>query len=131
MNFSDGFIKILDAVCDKLGIGIKWTGDNILPYIQQLVTKIAHWEIATSIIWIFVGFAILALAFWCKKRYKEIIKSEHNHYSEEETPYIVIGVVATILSFMIFIEQGIDIATAITFPEKTAIEFMKEIQHNE
>lgn len=128
-GFSEGLIKVLDAVCDKFGLAINWSQDNVLPYIQQLITKIAHWEIATSLVWMSLALVLLIISIWARKKYKQ--KRDEDSYYDEEMPYFFICILAFILSIMMFIEQGIDIATAITFPEKTAIEFVQDLQNKD
>ena len=40
MEISEQVIKVLDAVCDKFGIAIDWSSNNVIPYIEQLRNKI-------------------------------------------------------------------------------------------
>ena len=40
MEISEQVIKVLDAVCDKFGIAIDWTSNNVIPYIEQIGNKI-------------------------------------------------------------------------------------------
>lgn len=54
MQISDEVIKILEYLCDKIGVTIDWTSNNVLPYIEQLCTKFVKWEIGTSIGWIVI-----------------------------------------------------------------------------
>ena len=47
--FSDEIIKILDALCEKFGMAIDWTTENITPYLENLAGRIISFEISTSI----------------------------------------------------------------------------------
>lgn len=39
MSMSEQVISVIDVICDKFGIAIDWTSENILPYIQELFQK--------------------------------------------------------------------------------------------
>ena len=45
MEMSEQIIKVLDSVCEKFGIAIDWTNNNVLPYIQQLGDKIVKHDL--------------------------------------------------------------------------------------
>ena len=68
MEISQQVIKVLDAVCDKFGIAIDWTSNNVIPYIQQLGNKIIIYDICNNIIWLVVGCVMpLIVAILIKK----------------------------------------------------------------
>ena len=68
MEVSEQVIKVLDAVCDKFGIAIDWTSNNVIPYIQELGNKIITYDICNSIMWLVIGSAIpLTVAILIKK----------------------------------------------------------------
>lgn len=127
----DTIVKVLDKLGQQFGITIDWTANNIMPYVKQYVAKIAQWEIATSLVWMVVGVVILVLGICCWKKFKKEEKKERDYYTGDEIPYFVVSCLAILVSFSILITQSIDIATAITFPEKTAIHFIQDLQHNE
>lgn len=39
ITLSDQIISVLDALCEKFGIAIDWTSQNVIPYIQLLAKK--------------------------------------------------------------------------------------------
>ena len=59
MNASEQIIAVLDKLGEQMGIAIDWTGANVLPYIQDLIGRIAQIQITNSIIGIV--FATLSL----------------------------------------------------------------------
>ena len=59
MSFSSQFIEVLDALCEKFGIVIDWTSQNVMPYLTDLATRLISYEIWTSAAWI----VILGVAF--------------------------------------------------------------------
>ena len=134
MEISEQVIEVLDAVCDKFGIAIDWTNNNVMPYIEQLGNKIVAYDICMSIMWLVVGCIPLTIAFLIKKflnKKKLEAEDKPNDYyftdgtldEKAEDCYFVIGIL-----FVVAIVIGIDniqsIIQSIVFPEKTIIEFI-------
>ena len=136
MEVSEQVIKVLDAVCDKFGIAIDWTNNNIIPYIQQLGNKIITYDICNSIMWLVIGSAIpLTIAILIKKflnKKKLEAKETINDYyytdgSLDERAwycYLIIGILLVIYIVISTISSQ-SIIQDIIFPEKTLIEFIK------
>lgn len=36
MTVSEQIISVLDALCEKFGIAINWTEENVIPYVEIL-----------------------------------------------------------------------------------------------
>ena len=122
-------IKVLDALCEKFGIAIDWTSDNVLPYLQELCGKYIKYEIWTSVGWIvlvaviFIPFLVITLTS-CPKASKL--------YWDDDEPIVwlaVIGIVGVIISgivlFVVSAIQIYDIITCLTFPEKIIFEYVQ------
>lgn len=60
MTVSDQIIQVLDNLCEKFGLAIDWTSENVIPYLTTLCTKLVSYEIWTSVAWL----AFFPLAFW-------------------------------------------------------------------
>ena len=75
MNFSEQTISILDYICNKFGVVIDWTSDNVWPMVEMLAGKYIKWEIASSIIWIILFFISIII---CTIGIKLIIKHIKN-----------------------------------------------------
>ena len=52
---SDAIIKVLNELCDKFGIAIDWTSDNVVPYLQDLMVRYSKYVCYTSIMWLVIG----------------------------------------------------------------------------
>lgn len=61
------FIENLNAVCDKLGIAIDWTSDNLMPQIQDLLTRYGRYLLADAITGIVVGVLLLVVSMFLVK----------------------------------------------------------------
>ena len=119
MNLSAEIISVLDALCEKFGIAVDWTQENILPYAEQLCKRLISYEIATSIYWI--GFAaVIALlgAFVCFRisRY-----SRRTHDTGIIPLMWFIGYICVLAVLFILAMQAYDIITAYVFPESVII----------
>lgn len=119
MSFSSQFIEVLDALCDKIGIAIDWTSQNIVPYVTDLATRIITYEIWTSAAWIVIA-AILFLIAW--KMTKNMCKADRLDYEWVLGWVIRIGV--GILCFAVIGCQVFDIIEALALPEKILYDFV-------
>ena len=134
MEISEQVIKVLDAVCDKFGIAIDWTSNNVLPYIEQLGNKIVAYDICMSIMWLVVGCIPLTIAFLIKKflnKKKLEAEDKPNDYyftdgtlDEKATDCYFVIVILLAVAIVIGIDNIQSIIQDITFPEKTIIEFI-------
>ena len=134
MEISEQVIKVLDAVCDKFGIAIDWTNNNVIPYIEQLGNKIITYDVCMSIMWLVVGCIPLTIAFLIKKFLnKKKLEAEdkpNNYYFTDgtldegaEDCYFIIGILL-VVAIVIGIDNIQSIIQDIVFPEKAIIEFI-------
>lgn len=118
MEFSEQFIKVMNAVGNKIGIAMDWSQVNMQPYVEQLSHGIVNYEIATSIMWLVVYvLAIIAFVFILKYIWK----------AEEMLIFSALCILVAVLSLG-GLEEVVDIITAVTLPEKTLFEFMMDIK---
>ena len=138
MEVSEQVIKVLDAVCDKFGIAIDWTSNNVIPYIQELGNKIITYDICMSIMWLVIlGIIPLIIAILIKKFLnKKKLEAKENktindyYYTDGSLDngafycYLIIGMLL-IIAIVIGTISLQSIIQDILFPEKTIIEFIK------
>lgn len=119
---SDEIIKVLEYLCQKIGITIDWTNNNVFPYIEQLCEKFINWEISTSIAWIVImcvstiAALILAIIF----SYKDCLDGF------EWVAFTIILVVTIAVCGC----QTFDIIECKTFPEKVIYEYIQDNLNN-
>jgi hypothetical protein len=58
---SNEIIKILDDLAQRFGVAIDWTAENVLPYLKDLLGRLATYKITVHSIWTGIFF-ILFLA---------------------------------------------------------------------
>lgn len=122
MSFSKQFIEILDAICEKVGLVIDWTSQNVIPYLHELSGRIINYEIATSATWIVLTLLVsIPLLLKLNKYNKE------NDWDEMAVVFII-GI--SIIAIVIIGAETFDIVQAITLPEKTLIEFGQEVMQS-
>lgn len=128
MNVSDQIIQVPDALCDKFGIAIDLTANNVIPQLEVLCEKFIRFEICTSIFWIVfvtVLFAVSWIVFITTRN-----GAVEKHYNDECLVVVVnmtAGVIGTFMIVLFFAVVGIqcyDIIQAINFPEKTVFEYV-------
>ena len=49
MNFSEQVISILDDLSKRFGVVMDWSNENILPYAQDLCTRMTKYELVKHI----------------------------------------------------------------------------------
>ena len=125
MNFSEQTISILDYICNKFGIAIDWTSDNVWPMVEMLAGKYIKWEIASSILWIILFFISIII---CTIGIKLIIKHiKNSSYVDEMWVAFCVFISLGIFGLACGIAaQAFDIAKCIVFPELEIFEYLKE-----
>ena len=137
MEVSEQVIKVLDAVCDKFGIAIDWTSNNVIPYIQQLGNKIITYDICNSIVWLVIGsvipltVAILIKKFLNKKKLEAKETINDYYYTDGSLDsgafYCYAMIIILIIIAIILTTSNIEsIIQDVVFPEKTIIEFITQ-----
>ena len=129
MQVSDEMIKVLEYLCEKIGVTIDWTSGNVLPYVEQLCAKFIHWEIATSIAWLVIGviFAFVGCLFIrpAKKKWAEFNDDGYDSdFGICVIYWCIFGILALIALFVIP-TQVFDIIECCTFPEKTLFDYIQ------
>ena len=119
MSFSSQFIEVLDALCDKIGIAIDWTSQNVVPYVTDLATRIITYEIWTSAAWIVIV-AIVFLIAW--KMTKNLCKEDR--FEDEWFSGWAIRIITGIIFFTVIGFEVFDIIEALALPEKTLYYFV-------
>ena len=119
MSFSSQFIEVLDALCEKFGIAIDWTSQNVVPYVTELATRIIAYEIWTSAAWITIA-AIVFLIAW--KMTKNMCKEDR--FEDEWLLGWGIRIVIGLFCFLFIVFGVFDIIEAVALPEKTLYDFI-------
>lgn len=117
MTVSSQIIEVLNDLCAKFGMVIDWSEENILPYVQTLITKFIAWEIATS--WVWIGVAVLTFVIGAALI---IIDYKINGYCFGVM--IFLGCVLMFVAIATAVYQTLDIVKCNTFPEKAVFDYI-------
>lgn len=112
MYISDEIIKVLEYLCDKIGITIDWTSNNVLPYLEQICEKFIKYEIGASIGWIVIAIVFVILGF--------ILMKTANMDGLEKVIFWMVVICAVIVIGV----QSFDIIECYTFPEKAIYDYI-------
>lgn len=128
MTVSDEIIKVLDYLCEKIGIVIDWTNDNVLVYLEELCSKYINYEIATSVVNLIFHTVLLIISFLIIKHIIKIFRDEDDKYSVDHKFFAIIGggaflFLALPIGFINVHKEIFDIITCLTIPEKMLIEY--------
>lgn len=135
MQFSEQIISILDALCEKFGIVIDWSQQNVIPYIQQLCSKYIKFEIATSVFWCVIWFSLFLIAFLIQSKLRKRYKSINDIYDNLDydiyaqfwlAAFCYVFILGIICIIAVFCETY-DIVTCLTFPEKIIIGYISQL----
>lgn len=131
---SDEIIKVLDALCDKFGIAIDWTQQNLQPYLEDLYQRAVIYKMSTSIAWLIFGVIILIGGIICLKYTIDITTEKRLEYSSEDTRFIMQAIgyfvsgTAIITSIIMIPSMISDIFTYGYLPERAIIELFQLTQ---
>lgn len=129
----DEVVKVLNALCEKFGIAIDWSSQNIIPYIQLLSKRCVNYEIGTSIMWFIIGVVMILVGIALVKRVllnRKIIKEVADGYFDVDdlsAICILVTVICFVLGTLLIILQTYDLITCFTFPEKIIFNQITEI----
>ena len=132
-------IKVLKHLGDQFGVAIDWSSANIMPYLNDLMSRMVKYGIYINIYYIFhaifcIAFLIVVSVILYKISCKMIIKSDkdkdYNGLAEGLTIAFTVSLAATVVTAVVGIAYiSNHIATIIelnTVPEKYVIEMIQD-----
>jgi hypothetical protein len=136
MEFSQEIIDVLDYLCNKFGIVIDWTSDNVVPYIESLCEKFIKYEMFTSVAWIIIILVITGIIAIALSVAHKMASSVDWDICRYEGRCVVAGVLwftfilMSLISILVVCTQVFDIIECCTFPEKTILEYLKNLMNS-
>ena len=133
---SEEIIKVLDNLGEKFGIAIDWTNQNVLPYLQDLMSRFIAYKNISAIMWIVVSiiFIILSITLGviiCKK-IKNYYNDKQDYAWESDRNFgygltwFCAGII--ILAFIIILFCNINgIFKNVYLPEATVVEYINSL----
>ena len=129
---SNQIIEILNALCEKFGIAIDWTGQNVMPYVQELTKKAVNYELWTSVVNIVFFLLSTGVCWFIVWKLSRTSGFRWDDVFDEAAPTIamIFAIIGTILAFVLFcvvVDESMDIITCLTFPEKIIFNMVQDI----
>lgn len=133
MTVSEQIIQVLDTLCEKFGLVIDWTGENVIPHITTLLGKLVVWEIWSSVAWMAIMVVLTLISIIGIKKLAPIFKDglERDRRSYDigwsiASTFAIIGLCILYLStFLVIGSQIMDIIKCVTFPEMFIFEYIQ------
>lgn len=123
-------IQVIETLCDKVGIAIDWTSENVVPQIQEVIhrysmAKIVEYLIGIVVPLIFIVVAIVAIKF-IYKAYQKSIWSDDSLF-EDVVHFIPIVLLlgAIAIAVVVIVCNGIELSQWALVPEIKIIEMLK------
>lgn len=134
---SEEVIKILDDLSQRFGIAIDWSSQNVLPYLQDLMTRLIQykniqaimWIIISVIVFILVGIILRVMLKYIDKYYD---RDEYSSVYDEDRVFAkgFAWFIAGIFIFVFILVMILNIRGLIQniyLPEATIIEYIKSL----
>lgn len=127
---SEEIIKVLDNLGEKIGITIDWTSENILPYLQDLMSRFIGLKNLQAIIWIVISSIIILVTILAiVGTIKYIKKQDKTSYGYDDEVFVcglidfAIGMI-TIIFLIILLCNTFGLLQNIYTPELTLLEYI-------
>ena len=120
-------IEVLNYLGEKFNIAIDWTGENVVPYIQELFNKFIQWEISTSIAWIVIVVAVTAISWIVFVISSYISRHTSGRCTADDVSdiFFFIGIIISIIAIIVVCFQVFDIIECKMLPEKVLLDYVK------
>lgn len=126
---SDEIIKVLDAICEKLGIAVDWTSEKIMPYLEVIAEKVVRLELVEAVMGVIYAFVVLGIAVglgffakFCFKKHKEL--DDWNDWNIGGVFCCFLTVCFGITFLVVLMTNIGEIVECIVFPEKVVFDFV-------
>ena len=127
---SEEIIKILDNLGEKIGITIDWTSENILPYLQDLMSRFIGLKNVQAIMWVVISAIIILVTILIIAGTIKYIKKQDKASHEYEDKVFVCGLIdfaigmLTIIFLTILLCNTFGLIQNIYTPELTLLEYI-------
>lgn len=125
---NEELIKALTELAKKFGVAIDWTSQNVLPYVQELASRIIKFEVATSVLWAAIGaMFVISFRWWMPFIRNLVKKSKENPYDVYDV-YAALAtagmIIALIIGGLIILQQAYDIVECAILPEAVVLRYL-------
>lgn len=132
---SDEIIKLLDDLGQRFGIAIDWSSENVIPYIQDLISRYVNYEVMTSVAWIVIALIVIigcSIGISAINKYANKVLEEDYYSDWDFGKWVAICIFIIIIGCFVIciICQVFDIVICYTIPEKMIFEYLNSLLSN-
>ena len=123
-SVADQIIQVINDLCQKFGIVMDWSKENLLPIVEHLGGRVINWCIATDIFWIILcGVLVITgiICIICAIKYA----IKYDIYEDAVIGLFVVGTIALIISGIGLCYNIFDLVKCLTFPELKIFEYIQ------
>ena len=122
---SNEIIKVLDHLCDKFGIAIDWSSNNVMPYLQDLMVRITKYAIYTNILWLAMSILIISVTVFALVKITKVARESMYDWDFIIAISFLIGSIIIIIFFVTGMYACQNLIEVNTVPEKYMIEMIR------
>ena len=138
---SSEIINVINCICDKIGIAIDWTAENVWPQVMDILGRYRVMQLIVNAIWIIASIGIVAIfvALWIKaiaahgralKECKSNIWWDYSTYSKSVSvngalPLIICSAFIGSLVLLLFVASADEFLKWLLVPEIKYLEMLK------
>jgi hypothetical protein len=122
---SNEIIKVLDHLCDKFGIAIDWSSNNVMPYLQDLMVRITKYAIYTNILWLAMSILIISATVFALVKITKVTRKSMYDWDLIIGISFFIGSIIIIIFFITGMNACQNLIEVNTVPEKYMIEMIR------
>ena len=116
--------ELLEELGKQFGLIVDWGNSNVMPYLQDLSSRVVRYELITSICWAVVGIVMGVAGVILIFRGLKKAAAKVNWYSSDGEPEIIAGIFMTIIAIVIIISQIHDIMLCTYLPERVILAYL-------
>ena len=127
---SEQIIQVLDYLCEKFGVAIDWTSQNLKPQIETLGKHIINYNIANSIFLLVIGLILtVAGAIFVFKLFPTNYRKAESTLDDidafKSIAFAICGGLMLIIGIVMSVCYAHDLIEALCFPEMSILRYIQ------
>lgn len=135
METSNKVVEVINVLCEKFGIAVDWTSQNVLPYLEQLCSRLVQYELWTSVFWIafcvlFTVIFLVAALILSKRCGRDDIEWDYDYVLPWVATVSWVAFAGFAIAFIVVLAtESQDIIACLTCPEKILLDYILKIMN--
>lgn len=126
---ADQIIQVLDNLSERIGVTIDWSSENVLPYVQELFTKLVNYRLTTSIIWLVVAAILIVVSVVTIKKAIRTYRLWQDDEASDDAAFgwWALSIILLIVVVLIILFQSPVTIRCLTFPELEVYKYISDL----